>query len=128
MESNIQIFENAEFGEIRTAAIDSQPWFVGKDIATALGYAKTSHAIDTHVDKGGHKGLAYKAISKTEKATLWQGGGFSNKMLVDGSGLYGLIFDSRLEAARRRWSGAGFETFVMRRRHRLRGRTAPVEQ
>lgn len=46
----IQIFENAEFGKIRTIVIDNEPWFFGKDVATALGYKDTNQAIRKHVD------------------------------------------------------------------------------
>ena len=46
----IQIFENAEFGKIRAIVIDNEPWFFGKDVATALGYKDTDQAIRKHVD------------------------------------------------------------------------------
>ena len=49
--NNIQVFNNSEFGDIRTVEIDGEVWFVGKDVATALGYAKTENAIARHVDK-----------------------------------------------------------------------------
>ena len=47
--NNLQIFKNKEFGEIRTMAIDDEPWFVGKDVATALGYSNTKDALRSHV-------------------------------------------------------------------------------
>ena len=43
--NELQIFENPEFGSVRTVEIDGEPWFVGKDVATALGYANTADAI-----------------------------------------------------------------------------------
>lgn len=46
--SEITIFENAEFGKIRTTIIDGKPWFVGKDVAFALGYVDTAYAVSTH--------------------------------------------------------------------------------
>ena len=49
-QKQIQIFNNAEFGEIRSMEIGGEPWFVGKDVATALGYAKPRNAIERHVD------------------------------------------------------------------------------
>lgn len=58
--NNLQIFSNSEFGNIRTVTIDGEPWFVGKDIAEALGYERgksLNNAVATHVDnedKGGH--------------------------------------------------------------------------
>ena len=50
MENNIQIFNNEEFGQVRTVAIDNEPWFVGKDVAVALGYTDINHSILDHVD------------------------------------------------------------------------------
>ena len=48
--NQLQIFENPEFGAVRTVEIDGDPWLVGKDVAQALGYAKPENAIGTHVD------------------------------------------------------------------------------
>lgn len=47
---DLQVFANAEFGEIRTLEIDGQPWFVGRDVAEVLGYSNTSKALKDHVD------------------------------------------------------------------------------
>lgn len=47
--NELQIFNSEEFGDIRTVTIDSEPWFVGKDVADALGYSKARNAISTHV-------------------------------------------------------------------------------
>lgn len=44
------VFENAEFGKVRTIMIDGEPWFVGKDVAESLGYSNASKAVMTHVD------------------------------------------------------------------------------
>ena len=49
--NGLKIFENEQFGSIRTVEIDSTPYFVGKDVAEALGYAKPENAISTHVDE-----------------------------------------------------------------------------
>lgn len=46
----LQIFENPEFGKIRTVEVDGEPWLVGKDVAQALGYSDTSDALKKHVD------------------------------------------------------------------------------
>lgn len=51
LSENIKIFNNAEFGEIRVMLIDDDPWFVGKDIAAALGYKDTVNALKAHVDE-----------------------------------------------------------------------------
>ena len=50
MMNELQIFQNEEFGRVRTLLIENEPWFVGRDIASALGYAKPENAIKTHVD------------------------------------------------------------------------------
>lgn len=49
-DKEIQIFNNPEFGEVRTVSIDGEPWFVGRDIALALGYSNTKDALAKHVD------------------------------------------------------------------------------
>ena len=48
--NELQIFNNEEFGNIRTVTIDNEPWFVGKDVATSLGYERATKAIQDHVD------------------------------------------------------------------------------
>ena len=48
--NELQIFENEEFGKVRTVVIDNEPWMVGKDVADALGYVDTADAIKKHVD------------------------------------------------------------------------------
>ena len=50
MENKIQVFTNEKFGEVRTLMINNEPWFVGKDVAVALGYKDTSDALKKHVD------------------------------------------------------------------------------
>ena len=49
--NELQVFNNDEFGSIRTVIIENEPWFVGKDVATVLGYTDVSHAILDHVDE-----------------------------------------------------------------------------
>lgn len=91
MENNIQIFNNSEFGNIRTTMIDGEPWFVGKDVATALGYAKPLGAIATHVseDDSLKQGLT-DSLGRTQEA-----------IFINESGLYALIFGSKLESAKK---------------------------
>ena len=48
--SDLQVFNSPEFGDIRAVEMDGEPWFVGKDMATALGYKDTVNALKTHVD------------------------------------------------------------------------------
>lgn len=47
--NNVQIFKNAEFGEIRTVVVNDEPWFVGKDVVRSLGFTDLTHAIIDHV-------------------------------------------------------------------------------
>lgn len=90
----LKIFENEEFGSIRTVTRDGEVWFVGKDVAEALGFTNSRDAIATHVfddDKG------VEIID-----TL---GGKQKMTAINESGLYALVFGSRLESAKRfkRW-------------------------
>ena len=93
--NNLQIFNNTNFGEIRTFNHEGI-WFVAKDVATALGYAKPENAVAMHVD----------AEDKT--TTLIQGTGSnyqSKAILINESGLYSLILSSKLPKAKefKRW-------------------------
>lgn len=88
--NELQIFNSEEFGEIRTVTIDDEIYFVGKDIAKALGFSNSRDAILTHVfdeDKG--------------VETIDTLGGKQNMTVVNESGLYALVFGSRLESAKR---------------------------
>ena len=94
--ANIQIFTSPEFGDIRTVDQNGEPWFVGKDVAAALGYAKPENALAAHVDE------------QDKTTTLIQGDGSNYKSkttVINESGLYSLIFGSKLEGAVRfkRW-------------------------
>lgn len=53
--NELKIFNNEEFGKIRTVTIDNEPWFVGKDVAEALGYVKARNAIANHVEEDDKK-------------------------------------------------------------------------
>lgn len=96
---------NYENNEVRTVVIDDEVWFVGKDVAEILGYKLPQKAITDLVDKEDVKTLMYKAFSETEKAGLWGANDFSNKNLINESGLYSLIISSKLEGAKKfkRW-------------------------
>ena len=95
MNTNIQIFKNKIFGEIRTCQVNNQIMFVGKDVATALGYAKSRNALATHVD------------ADDKRDALIQGplGGTQKMTVINESGLYSLILSSKLEQAKsfKRW-------------------------
>lgn len=89
--NEIQIFNNPEFGEIRTVIIDNEPWFVGVDIAKALGYKKPTGAVTNNVDKDD---------TLTEGVTDSMGR-VQSTLVVNESGLYSLIFNSKLESAKK---------------------------
>lgn len=92
--TEIKIFSNPEFGEIRTTTIDGEPWLVGKDVAEVLGYQNPSKALADHVD--GDDKLNNESLS-----SLGQRGGW----LINESGLYSLILSSKLPGAKKfkRW-------------------------
>lgn len=88
--NNLKIFESKEFGSIRTVTINNKPYFVGKDVASILGYSNVRDAIANHV---------YEDDKGVEK--LDTPGGKQNMTVINESGLYALIFGSRLESAKR---------------------------
>ena len=90
----LKIFENEEFGQIRTVMRDGEVWFVGKDVANGLGYSNARKALGDHVDKE-DKGV-------TKRDTL---GGVQELTIVNESGLYSLVLSSKLPSAKRfkRW-------------------------
>lgn len=90
-----QLFNNPEFGDLRCIEKDGEPWFVGKDVAAALGYADTAKAIRAHVDAEDKQ-----IIKVDEMATLDVKSNFG-MTIINESGLYSLIFGSKLEKAKR---------------------------
>lgn len=92
--NKIDIFRNEEFGEIRTVIIDGEPWFVGKDVATALGYKDVTHTILDHVD------IEDRVNSKTQGQNAPEFGQ-RGTWLINESGLYSLILSSKLDSAKR---------------------------
>ena len=92
--NEIKVFSNAEFGKIRTLNRDGEPWFVGKDVATALGYSNASKALADHVAEE-------DKLNNESLSSLGQRGGW----LINESGLYSLILSSKLDSAKRfkRW-------------------------
>lgn len=85
-----QIFNNEEFGQIRIVTISGEPWIVGKDAAVALGYKNPQEAIREHVEKDD------KGVSE-----ILTPGGKQKMPVINESGLYSLIFGSKLEGAKR---------------------------
>lgn len=97
--SEIKIFENPEFGSVRTVEVNGEPYFVGKDVAEILGYSNVNKAIQMHVDDEDKKTLDFKGFSHLG-TSLWSGNDFSNKAVINESGLYSLIFSSKLSKAK----------------------------
>ena len=94
----LKTFENPEFGKIRAVEIDGQPWLVGKDVARALGYSNTKDALFKHVDdedKQRGDGVAFRDPMGREQ----------HPTIINESGVYSLIFSSKLPAAKKfkRW-------------------------
>lgn len=92
----LQIFQNAEFGSVRTADINGVPYFVGKDVAEILSYSNTRKALLDHVDEE----------DKTDGVTIRDSIGREQApVLINESGLYSLILSSKLPTAKKfkRW-------------------------
>lgn len=88
--NELKIFDNAEFGEIRTIMIDGEPWFVGNDVAGALDYKDKYSAIRKNVDEDDRRLCPVGSTS-----------GIQNTLVINESGLYSLIFGSKLDSAKR---------------------------
>lgn len=93
--TDLQIFKDPEFGEIRTIEKDGEPWFVGKDVAAALGYERPTKAILDHVDDE----------DKDEVPIQDSIGRSQNTPIINESGLYSLVLSSKLPTAKKfkRW-------------------------
>ena len=92
--NQIQIFNNPEFGSIRTVEINNEPWFVGKDVAEVLGYADTFGAIKKHVEDEDKQNCQNNSFESNRGLTV-----------INESGLYSLILSSKLPKAKefKRW-------------------------
>ena len=97
----MKIFKSQEFGSIRTLAINDEPWFVGKDVAVALGYENTAKALRDHVDEEDKK-MGERNVTPSIKDSL---GREQYPVLINESGLYSLVLSSKLPSARefKRW-------------------------
>ena len=94
--NGLMVFNNAEFGQVRTIEINGEPWFVGKDVAVALGYSNSRKALLDHVDDD----------DKTDGVTIRDSiGREQTPILINESGVYALIFGSKLPNAKKfkRW-------------------------
>ena len=88
--NNLQIFENTDFGRIRSLVIGNEPWFVGKDIAEILGYSDTFGALKKHVDDDDKQNCQNSSFESNRGLTI-----------INESGLYSLILSSKLPNAKR---------------------------
>lgn len=93
--NELQVFKNQEFGSVRTLVINNEPWFVGKDVAEVLGYAKARNAIAQHVDEDDalKQGIT-DLLGRRQETTF-----------INESGLYCLVLSSKLPSAKKfkRW-------------------------
>ena len=92
--NELMIFNNPEFGEIRTVEINGEPWFVGRDVASALGYKNTNGAVNQHVDEDDRVVAECDTLGGRQKMTV-----------INEIGLYALIILSEQPSAKkfRRW-------------------------
>lgn len=88
--NEIQIFNNEEFGEIRTVTIDNEPYFVGNDVAMVLGYAEPRSTVSKKVDAEDRGVAKIETPSGTQEMTV-----------INESGLYSLILGSKLPSAKK---------------------------
>ena len=84
------IFENKEFGRIRTCNVNGETYFVGKDIGLAVGYKNTKDALNRHVDQEDKLGSGFTTSGQNREMTV-----------INESGLYALILSSKLDSAKR---------------------------
>lgn len=110
--NQLQIFENPEFGAVRTVEIDGDPWLVGKDVAQALGYTNPRKALDDHIDpedKIRGDGVTIRdSIGREQHPTI-----------INESGLYSLVLSSKLPTARKFRHWVTSEVLPSIRRHGL---------
>ena len=93
--NDLKIFENPAFGQVRTLEREGEPWFVGKDVAQALGYSNTRDALDRHVDDEDKNTVVNPDGNR----------GNPNMIIINESGLYSLVLSSKLPTAKafKRW-------------------------
>ena len=93
--NEIQVFNNPEFGNVRTVIINGEPWLIGKDVAQALGYSNPRDALSKHVDDEDKNTVAFRDGTS----------GNPNQTVINESGLYSLVLSSKLPGAKKfkRW-------------------------
>ena len=116
--SNIEIFNNPKFGSVRSLEIDGEPWFVGKDIAEALGYSDTNKAVAMHVDDDDKK------LNDKTSPSFGQRGA----TLINESGMYSLIISSKLPEAKEFKHWVTSEVLPSIRKHGMYATDDTIEQ
>lgn len=106
--NELQIFENPEFGAVRTVELNGEPWLVGKDVADDLGYQNGSRDINRHVDEEDRK-----------KMMIFDGNQNKETIVINESGLYSLVLSSKLPTARKFRHWVTSEVLPSIRRHGL---------
>lgn len=91
MENKMQVFQNAEFGSVRSVSVNGEPWLVGKDVAEALGYSNPRDALSKHVDDEDKDAVAIRDTI----------GRMQNMPIINESGLYSLVLSSKLPTAKK---------------------------
>lgn len=94
MSKDLTIFNNELFGSVRTMMIEDNPWFIGKDIAEALGYKNISDALSKHVDDDDKMQIAKRDLQNCDDI------GTKGAVLINESGVYSLIFGSKKPEAK----------------------------
>ena len=95
--NDLQIFENPEFGQVRTVELNGQPWLIGKDVAEALGYKNPGKAIIAHVDEEDKR---FEMLSQGADSQNGNVSPSSKTALINESGLYSLILSSKMPKAK----------------------------
>lgn len=98
MDNQIKVFDNSDFGEIRTIVVNDEIWFVGKDVAVALGYSNPSKAVINHVDDEDKR---FEMVPVSDS----QNGNLVKTAFINESGMYSLVLSSKLPKAKefKRW-------------------------
>lgn len=114
--NELKIFNNPDFGELRTVEIDGETWFVGKDVAAALGYSNVKNAVPAHVDDEDKLSTRIEYAGQNREVTI-----------INESGLYSLVLSSKLPTAKKfkRWVTS--EVLPSIRKHGMYATTETVE-
>jgi len=96
--NNLEVFKNEIFGKVRVLTIDNEVWFIGKDVADALGYSNSSKAVSVHID---NDDKIMEMIAHSQNGNMVK----TKTALINESGVYSLVFGSKLQSAKsfKRW-------------------------